>query len=197
MGYTHYWRRAKRFSTEDFLRVVKDFRKMLPFFEAAGIPLADWDGKGKPAINNKEIRFNGVENCSHEDRDLGITWPSEAATGCLLAHKKRVDIGGQWFAGLKLNTRTCDGDCSHESFVLEKEMRTEKWQKPEQGKYFTFCKTAYKPYDVAVNVCLIIAKHYLKSQIKVSSDGELHHWKDAMKLCQRMLGYGLDFKLGE
>ena len=107
------------------------------------------------------------------------------------------DVGGVWFAGLQLNTRTCDGDCSHESFCLPRVLTLDEWRKPERGKYFEFCKTAYKPYDLAVTACLIIAKHHLGGAIFVKSDGELDAWKDSMALCQKMLGYGEDFKLDE
>ena len=124
------------------------------------------------------------------------------------------DVSGTWFAGLKLRQRTCGGDCSHETFSLPLEIEKNDWQKPigeishydqygkpvyndkeEVGLYFEFCKTAYKPYDLAVIICLIIAKHHLKKQIIVTSDGALDKWKDGMLICQKILGYGLDFAL--
>jgi hypothetical protein len=124
------------------------------------------------------------------------------------------DVSGTWFAGLKLRQRTCGGDCSHETFDLPLEIEKDDWHEPigeishynqngspvyndkkEVGLYFEFCKTAYKPYDLTVIICLIIAKHYLKEQIIVSSDGTLDNWKDGMLLCQKILGYGLDFRL--
>jgi hypothetical protein len=124
------------------------------------------------------------------------------------------DVSGRWFAGLTLRNRTCSGNCSHETFYLPRKIENDKWQQPigeisyydesgrpvyndkqEVGLYFEFCKTAYKPYDLAVIICLIIAKHYLKEQIKVSSDGKIDQWMDGMLICQKILGYGLDFKL--
>ena len=124
------------------------------------------------------------------------------------------DVSGTWFAGLKLSQRTCGGDCSHETFSLPLELEESDWRQPigkishydeydnpvyndkeEVGRYFEFCKTAYKPYDLAVIICLIIAKHYLKDGIIVSSDGTLEQWKDGMIICQKILGYGLDFTL--
>jgi len=65
------------------------------------------------------------------------------------------------------------------------------------GLYFQCCKTAYKPYDLAVIICLIIAKHHLGKDLLVSSDGELSHWQDGMLICQKILGYGLDFSFQE
>ena len=90
------------------------------------------------------------------------------------------DVSGAWFAGLKLKHRSCGGDCSHETFSLPVEMKKQDWQEPigkishydqhgkpvyndpqEIGLYFNCCKTAYKPYDLAVIICLIIAKYHL------------------------------------
>ncbi len=238
MGYTHYWKRSKKFNSENFEKVVRDFKKVMPLFSRIGIVLSKWDGKGNPEITNKEISFNGLEKCSHTQRNLGITWPSDNANGIALATEIKAtevcydklitklcgepeelavndsDVSGQWFAGLKLKQRTCGGDCSHESFILPLEIKPEKWQKPiekisyykangepvynspeEIGRWFTFCKTAYKPYDLAVNICLVIAKHYLKDDILISSDGEMQHWVEAIIITQKLLGYGKDFKL--
>jgi len=124
------------------------------------------------------------------------------------------DVSGTWFAGLKLKHRSCGGDCSHETFDLPLEVEKEDRQKPidkishydqcgepvynnpeEVGLYFAFCKTAYKPYDLAVIICLIIAKHHLKDEIIVTSDGTIDNLQDGMLICQKILGYGLDFTL--
>jgi len=124
------------------------------------------------------------------------------------------DVSGTWFAGLKLKYRSCGGDCSHETFSLPVRIEKGDWQKPigeishydqygkpvyndkeEVGRYFEFCKTAYKPYDLAVIICLIIARHHLKEEIIVLSDGTLDNWRDGMLICQKILGYGLDFTL--
>ena len=124
------------------------------------------------------------------------------------------DVSGTWFAGLKLKKRSCGGDCSHETFNLPLEIEKHDWQKPigkighydvngnpvyndpkEVGHYFEFCKTAYKPYDLAVIICLIIAKHHLADALTVSSDGTDEQWMDGKIICQKILGYGLDFQL--
>lgn len=183
------------------------------------------------------IWFNGIENCGHTDRNLGITWPESDAGGIafvvdkykqiptrtlvtmLCGQKEELavndsDVSGTWFAGLKLKKRTCGGDCSHETFSLPLEVEKEDWQKPigrisyydsrgrpvyndpkEVGLYFQCCKTAFKPYDLAVIICLIIAKHHLNNQILISSDGRIENWKDGMVICQKIVGYGLEFAL--
>lgn len=201
------------------------------------VPLAGGLGQGKAVINNKMIWFNGVENCGHTKRNLGITWPDKDANGIafVVDRYKEIpirtlvtmlcgeteqlavndsDVSGRWFAGLKLKHRSCSGDCSHETFSLPCVMEKEDWQKPigkisyydvdgkpvyndpkEIGLYFNCCKTAYKPYDLAVIICLIIAKHHLGKDILVASDGDIEQFQDGMVICQKILGYGLDFKL--
>lgn len=234
LGYTHYWQRCEKFDKENFEKVVKDFKEVVKYLSPF-VPLAGGLGKGKAVINNKMIWFNGVENCGHTDRNLGITWPEDDATGIAFVVEKYEkiplrtlitvlcgqeeelsvndsDVSGTWFAGLKLKKRSCGGDCSHETFSLPLKIEKEGWQKPigkisyydangkpvyndpkEIGLYFNCSKTAYKPYDLAVIICLIIAKHHLNGQILVNSDGTLDNWRDGMLICQKILGYGLDF----
>lgn len=69
-------------------------------------------------------------------------------------------------------------------------------ERPEHGRFFGFCKTAFKPYDLAVQAALVVAAHYLDEAVVVSSDGSLEEWEDAIALCERVLGYGRAFTLG-
>lgn len=57
---------------------------------------------------------------------------------------------------------------------------------------FEFCKTARKPYDIAVCSALIIAKRHFGDAIEVSSDGDNadSEWLVAKALCIKELGYG-------
>jgi len=228
MGYTHYLYQQKTLNKENFAKVVEDFKKIMPVFEHMGIPLASWNGEGKPEIKATEISFNGLEKCGHEERNLGITWPAKGAKGVNMVCKVNKpeptdtmvtqltgvqeelsvndsDVDGTWFAGCKLNSRTCGGDCSHESFILRRTFKKpypgatpcDRKEDPEFSKWFSCCKTAYKPYDLAVISALIIAKHHLGKEICVHSDGGNEDWEDGRILCQKMLGYGNDFKLDE
>lgn len=52
------------------------------------------------------------------------------------------------------------GNDSYETFILEKAKTN-----------FGFCKTAQRPYDLAVGLVLLIAKKHAPNSIKVSSDG--------------------------
>ena len=228
MGYTHYYYVSKVFDVKEFAKVAADFKKMMIPLKHLGVMLADGDGKDHPVISADEIRFNGLEKCGHQRRNLGITWPSKSASGI---SKNGVDTtlaeiaNSKWFGGAQLETRACDGDCSHETFSLQQKLETvlergdgttftcepegkfvrwvnqdgirEKNPESEVGKYFQCTKTAYKPYDLAVTVCLVIAKHHLKEGIIVRSDGTMNNWHEAMQLCQHFLGYGLEFNLDD
>jgi hypothetical protein len=57
-----------------------------------------------------------------------------------------------------------------------------------------WCKTAFKPYDVAVTAALLIAKHHCGEKIEITSCGSDVHWWDAKLICQRILGYGASFR---
>jgi hypothetical protein len=94
------------------------------------------------------------------------------------------------------------GEDGHETFLFEAHFQPSYRQEVKPGKLFDFCKTARKPYDLAVCAVLIVLKHHLGDQIEVSSDGDVsgtewspEEWEPAVKLVQQHLGYGADFKL--
>lgn len=194
MGYTHYWYRPMEIPLDAFRRIVEDFKKLVPELEQLmGIKLAGPLGHGEPEIDDETIAFNGPMDCGHTKKDYGVAWPDDDATG--VAPDQDM-MTSKWFGGGLLAARSCSGDCSHESFILKRVLEPMPWQTPDpQGRYFQFCKTAFKPYDLAVNVALIIAKRHLGDSIIISSDGGPVHWKDAKLLCQVNLGYGLDVEL--
>lgn len=194
MGYTHYWYRHKEIEPQTFSRIARDFRCLLPVFKNLNIQLAGGEGDGEPEIDDEIICFNGSRHCGHpKDTSIAIPWPAKDATGIAVPGE---DVrSGSWPAGVLLQKRACDGDCSYETFCLPRVFTDSEWQKPENGLYFDFCKTAFRPYDMAVTACLVIAKHYLQDRIVVRSDGDDDQWQDAKWLCQIELGYGLDFHL--
>ena len=51
------------------------------------------------------------------------------------------------------------------------------------------------PYDLHVQIALIILKHHLGDMITVTSDASDEDWQKATDFCQEKLGYGSDFKL--
>jgi len=83
------------------------------------------------------------------------------------------------------------GELSHETFCLERVTDTTGFtQRDDDGLIFKFCKTAQKPYDIAVCSALIIAKKHFGKSIMISSDGDNEEWQESKALCQKILGYG-------
>lgn len=65
MGYTHYWRRHREFTTSEWTEILNYTKAIV---KVARVPLANAMGdKGtKPTFNKKEICFNGVDEDAHE-----------------------------------------------------------------------------------------------------------------------------------
>jgi hypothetical protein len=204
MGYTHYlYIKGNELDAEAFSRAVNDFKFLIPKMRHLGIKLADANGKGSPYLTNDTIRFNGLENCGHEKHSYGLVWPMQNARGVAISSRQKNEvISGTWFAGLTVNARVCNGDCSHEPFEVNRvfpqsqeafEMAT--IMNLDSDIHFTFCKTNYKPYDFAVCVACIILKHYFPNNIKVHSDGTMEQWIDAVDFVKYFLKYDENFEL--
>lgn len=87
------------------------------------------------------------------------------------------------------------GEEAHETFSLNRKNSMEESYNGEI-KYFDFCKTARKKYDIAVCCALIICKKHFADIIKVSSDGiDEDGWDKAKELCQKVLRYGKTFDI--
>ena len=200
MGYSHYYYTKPELNKELFENEAIDFKKMIPVLNHLGIKLGDGLGENTPIIRPDEITFNGLTNCGHQKQHIGLAWPSETAKGVKPDHlfMELCELSkGSWFAGPTLETRVCGGDCSYETFSLEQKLQQDQIVNVRNGFYSNGTKTNYKPYDLAVNVCLIIAKHYLKDQIIVRSDGDKSNWIEGIELCKHFLDYGSDFNLDE
>lgn len=181
MGYTHYWyRKNKSIPADLWAKIVVDCERVARVSE---LPLAGAAGDGVPEFTDERIWFNGLTNCGHEKRNLGITWPAPKASG--IGNKVS---GEMWFAGAMLSARTCGGDCSHETFGVSRILGKDAHVTADG--FFDCCKTAYKPYDIVVTACLIVLKYYLGDSIRVSTDGEANDWADGIQLCKCAVGYG-------
>ncbi len=180
MGYTHSWNRPQMIEPTTFNAIGKDLLTLLPPLEAAGAPLADAYGREEPEIGPGFIGFNGVACCGHaRNPNIQLPWPANDAHG----------IGDNAGLGGTLPYRTCNGDCSYESVWFERCQEDERIDEMTEG----FCKTAFRPYDLAVTAFLVIARHHLGARFKVQTDGEGCHWADAFVLCQVVLGYGAGY----
>jgi len=195
MGYTHYWYRPKEVDRDTMNKIIRDFI-MVKAETDKHVRIKGGNGCGEPIIKEDLISFNGDKDCGHQERRLGITWPSDSAGGI---NDKESTVDGRWFAGATLAMRSCGGDCSHETCYFPRIANKESmgYIQEDGNLVFSFCKTAYKPYDLIVIAFLIILKRHLKGDIKVSSDGNDGQWFDGKQLCHTVLGYGLDFVIDE
>lgn len=64
-------------------------------------------------------------------------------------------------------------DDAHESFIWPPNLNEEQPYIDDQTSVFSFCKTAFKPYDPVVVCCLLVAQRVLGEKIEVSSDGDI------------------------
>jgi hypothetical protein len=197
MGYTHYWDRKCSIDLPAWQNIIADFARLVPVMAQHGIPLAGGAGNGKPNINLREICFNGPKHCGHPPNPkVVVPWPAAGATGM---DASEASIRGTWLPVFKaaslLDARCCNGNCSYQTFNLPRifPVRDALFQ-TEDDMWFDCCKTAFRPYDISVTACLVIAKHYLGDDIRVSTDGEDAHWFDGKMLCQSELGYGMDIR---
>lgn len=81
MGYTHYWYRPREIDETRYQKISADIGQIVAACERAGIAIRGPMGTGAPEITEALIAFNGDENCGHERRTLGITWPAAHAAG--------------------------------------------------------------------------------------------------------------------
>lgn len=200
MGYTHQWRTQSKIPDIDFKCILKDTIKMFPIINKMGIVLSGPEGTGKYILNDTCISFNGKRKCGHEDRDIIIDWS--------IINTKRANRENNFLCDVNntdntwKNIRSCGGNCMYEPFILEKintrrPLIDENYSITEQLPYFSSCKTSFKPYDVAVMIVLIIARHYLKNNIYITSDGNIDNWNDVTGITKYFLNYEDIFYLDE
>jgi len=95
----------------------------------------------------------------------------------------RISENEVWFNGDGTNDQNLD----HETFAIEL-FETGNYRKIDEFDktgVFGFCKTAYKPYDFAVMISLIVIKHHLGADFSISSDGGIEEWKDAIEYYEK------------
>jgi hypothetical protein len=195
MGYTHYWYRKVNEIDQDLFNLIQDdFKKLIPTLEQLGVFLANGIGEGEPIFRPDLVSFNGPSDCGHaKNSEISIPWPSKEASGVVKGFDGN-DASGHWFAGALIDKRCCNGDCSYETFHFPRIINDS--IVCSGGELFDCCKTAYRPYDLAVNCFLVIAQHRLGGLFRVSTDGDDWNWAEARVLCQQVLGYGADFEIG-
>lgn len=69
-------------------------------------------------------------------------------------------------------------ELSHETFYLCRDGVNE----------FSCCKTDRKPYDLLVQACLLVFKHYAPFHIELRSDGKPEDWRIAEQFVRDVTG---------
>jgi hypothetical protein len=188
MGYCHYWEIKKDINQESFFSIVADVQRMVLTLDDLGVRLAGPLGEGLPEIDSDHIAFNGLWHCGHaKNEEVVIPFPAAGAAG--IGDSASAIEGSYFGMGTLLKHRTCDGNCSYETFRIARTCN--EFEKVRNGEYADSCKTGFRPYDLAVQCVLLIAKHHLKDGIQVWSGGSDFHWNDARLLCYVHLGYPL------
>lgn len=183
-----------------------------------GVPLADGDGEGSPLISPEMVRFNGLRQCGHiKNEAIKVPIPADDAAGVGSSLDAIVEPYGYrersipddpyWHQGVIVRHRRCNGTCSFETFEVERDDIGEPFTAPPSGwpdrseanealmhdrdPNWTggFCNTGYRPYDLAVQCFLVIAKDQLREELMVRSNGLDLHWHEAYDLCHEVLGY--------
>jgi len=98
--------------------------------------------------------------------------------------KQQYGADDEYWNDLTITDNEIRFDGGHETFVLERKPVQPAWRQ-DQDMVFNFCKTARKEYDGLVTATLILAKHHLGNEIKISSDGDMNEWVE-----------GADFEYG-
>lgn len=77
------------------------------------------------------------------------------------------------------------GDAGHETFFVSRVIRAPEYQ--DDNPKWTFCKTAQKPYDIAVTAILAYLDSIHPGLYVVTSDGDLHEWSPGIALARAAL----------
>ena len=89
------------------------------------------------------------------------------------------------------------GAQAHENVYFQKDLSID----PEgyattdgHERYFSFCKTARKPYDKYVTAFLLLAKFHMEDDIRIQSDGDVSDWQEGIKLVNKIFEYDVRLK---
>ena len=115
-------------------------------------------------------------------------------SGCSKYKNAKFDKNQIWFngsSGNRIKTKNSWQDIedtkkehetlSHETFNIQRKVET---------REFEFCKTARKPYDLMVCICLILLKWHFKDKVSISSDGDMEDWQPAFDFIVCNLQHG-------
>tara|TARA_Y100000004_G_scaffold195958_1_gene264474 strand:- start:2861 stop:3355 length:495 start_codon:yes stop_codon:yes gene_type:complete len=104
--------------------------------------------------------------------------------------KQQYGADDEYWNDLTITDNEIRFDGGHETFILERKPVQSAWRQ-DQDMVFNFCKTARKEYDGLVTATLILAKHHLGDEIKISSDGDLTEWKQGADYGESESGFDI------
>lgn len=152
MGYTHYWDRHAEFNKEAFTRLVDEITNTI-----------------LPALPSESTSAGGY----YKGEPIVLAgWDGK---GEPTFNYDEIRFNG-----------TDEGDMGHETFTLERvrtplrDWQGNTWERPKNGYFYDFCKTARKPYDFVVCLVLIAARYHLVDSITLDSDGGEDDWAPAL-----------------
>jgi len=80
-------------------------------------------------------------------------------------------------------------DEGHETFLVTRERPDLPSWDPAAKESFDFCKTARKPYDLAVCLVLLSMSRHAPRSVRVGSDGDWEmEWTEARRVYKEMFG---------
>ena len=187
MGYTHYWSYKNPVfdlanntnKKEDIRRTYRgDFERVKS--EIANLPshadLVKRIKKHTEAFKKIAAELNGVLPKIQQEQGFVLK-------GGMGEGEPRISENEVWFNGDGTNDQNLD----HETFAIDL-FETGNYRKIDEFDkegIFGFCKTAYKPYDFAVMISLMVIKHHLGADFSISSDGGIEEWKDAIEYYEK------------
>ncbi len=84
-------------------------------------------------------------------------------------------------------------DEGHETFFLTREKPENPSWDPTAKESFDFCKTARKPYDLAVCLVLLSMSRHAPDSVKISSDGDWDaEWLEAREVYKKLFGVDVE-----
>jgi hypothetical protein len=186
MGYTHYLYRTDVLDEETFAAFMADARTIVracPYgLVGDGWGEVHWDQApdDRPAFGVDHLSINGMEKL-----------PQYASPEEIVAFLRHYDVRTLYLDSQEEFYANGE-DGSHESLYIERVFDTGDYcSRDDNGFLFSFCKTAQKPYDIAVTALLIAFVNHFPEACRLSSDGDREEWEAGLRLAEDALGRSL------
>ena len=111
-------------------------------------------------------------------RDHGTGLAGPHGTGPFIVTDERVSFNGA-------------APSDYETCHIERSVAPDDYRRDDaddHGRVFSFCKTAYKPYDAAVIAIYALAVDHFGAAVSVDSDGGAEAIEEGRQLASRLLG---------